>query len=311
MRLSESFYSSIWALRAQELALLSRYTLANVRGIDDPVIQAEIAALKRGRPSKVSGNVGVLPIRGVITHRSSFFSELFGDASIEKLSEDLDMMVKNPNIGAIVLDVDSPGGSVSGVMEFAAQVMEARNSKKIVAVANTDAASAAYWIASAADELVVAPSGSVGSIGVFMIHHDISEMMKADGVNTTIIKAGKYKAEGNPFQPLSEEAQAAFQAEIDKYYGHFTASVAKGRGVKASQVREGFGQGRMVMAEDAISAGMADRVGTLADTLKRMGVKSESDRKFLSGEAETPEIEAANADVALDIERRQRELDMF
>jgi signal peptide peptidase SppA len=311
MKLLSAFNSTIWAIRSEEFALLSEYVSLSVRGSKDPELEAQIQALKRGRPAKISGNIAVLPIRGVISHRSSFFSEFFGGSSVERLSEDLEMMVKNPNIGAIVLDVDSPGGSVSGVMEFAEQILEARKEKKIVAVANPQAASAAYHIASAAEELIVAPSGSVGSIGVFLMHQDYSEAMKAQGINTTFIKAGKYKTEGNYYEPLTEDAKEALQARVDAYYDYFVKGVAKGRGVKASDVREGFGEGRMVMAEDAVKAGMADRVGTLASTLKRLGVKSESESKFLSGEAETPDVEAASDDVGLSAERRQRDLDMF
>jgi signal peptide peptidase SppA len=311
MKLASLFNSTIWAIRAEEFELLNQYVSLQIRGIQNPEVEAQIQALKRGRPAKISGGVAVLPVRGVISHRSSFFSELFGGASVERMSEDLDMMVKNPNIGAIVLDVDSPGGSVSGVMEFAEQIQEARKEKKIVAVANPQSASAAYHIASAAEELIVAPSGSVGSIGVFMMHQDFSEAMKAEGINTTFIKAGKYKTEGNPYEPLTDEAKEALQERVDAYYDYFVKGVAKGRGVNASDVRNGFGQGRMVMAKDAVKQGMADRVGTLADTLQRLGVKAESERKFLSGEAETPDIEATSDDKALEAERRQREIDMF
>lgn len=313
-------YSQCWAIRPRELFLLTEAAHWMTRGVEDPQLQSKISALKRGRPPRISGSVAVLPIRGAITNRADFFSALFGDSAIETLSEDFAAMVNNQAIGAIVLDIDSPGGSVAGVQEFAHQILQARGVKKIIAVANTDAASAAYWIASAAEEIVVTPSGSVGSIGVFAVHSDFSDRYAQAGVKNTLIKAGKYKAEGNPYQPLNEEAQAALQTEVDQYYSHFVAAVAQGRGVKAAQVRNGFGEGRMVLAQDAVKAGMADRVGTLAETLVRLGVKGDSERKRLASALEDPEILAAETtpeaemtgdDDALAAELRQRELDMF
>src|SRR5690606_12609791 len=110
-------------------------------------------------------------------------------------------------VGTIVLDVDSPGGGVYGVAEFAEEIYKARGQKRIVAVANSMAASAAYWIATAADELVVTPGGEVGSIGVYMLHEDWSGAYEKAGIKPTVIKFGENKAEGIDVEPLSESAQ--------------------------------------------------------------------------------------------------------
>jgi ClpP class serine protease len=95
-------------------------------------------------------------------------------------------------------------------------------------------------------------------------------MLEQDGVKVTLISAGKFKTEGNPFEPLSDEAREAFQADIDAFYAMFTNDVAKGRGASADDVRSGFGEGRMVMARDAVKAGMADRVATFDETVARL-----------------------------------------
>jgi ClpP class serine protease len=129
---------------------------------------------------------------------------------------------------------------------------------------------AAYWIASAADELVVTPSGQVGSIGVFAAHEDISKAAEMQGVKVTLISAGQYKTEGNPFEPLSAEARAAMQKDVNTFGDMFVNAVARNRGVGAYSVKAGFGQGRMVMAQDAVKASMADRVATLDETLARL-----------------------------------------
>jgi ClpP class serine protease len=122
---------------------------------------------------------------------------------------------------------------VDGVEELSSEVYQSRGKKKMIAVANAMAASAAYWIASAADELVVTPSGQIGSIGVFAAHEDISKAAEMQGVKVSLISAGKYKTEGNPFEPLSSEARAAMQRDVDVFGEMFTAAVARNRGAGA------------------------------------------------------------------------------
>jgi signal peptide peptidase SppA len=194
-----------------------------------------------------------------------------GGTNAEQLGSQFQTMVADPSIKAIVLDVDSPGGSVAGTSELSAMIFNARGRKPIVAQVNANAASAAYWIASAADEIVVTPSGQVGSIGVFGMHDDISKALASEGISRSLISAGKFKVEGNPFEPLGEEARAAMQARVDVAYDTFVRDVARNRGVSLTAVRDGFGQGRMVDAAPAVTEGMADKVGTMQETLSRFG----------------------------------------
>jgi signal peptide peptidase SppA len=138
----------------------------------------------------------------------------------------------------------------------------------VTAIANTLAGSAAYWLASQADEVVVSPSGFVGSIGVFARHVDESAALAQEGLKVTLISAGDYKVEGNPYEPLSDEAQAAIQALVNETYDAFVNDVAAGRNVSAGDVLAGFGQGRMFSAQGAVAAGLADRVDTFASTVQ-------------------------------------------
>lgn len=226
------------------------------------------AARQAGRPTAIQGDIAVMPINGTIWGRGGgFLFELFGLTSAEQFGRQFMAAVNDARIGAIVFDVNSPGGSVTGVDELSKMIYDARGSKPIVAVANHLMASAAYWIGTAADELVVTPSGEVGSIGVFAAHQDVSAAMEKEGVKTTLISAGKYKTEGNPFEPLTDEAHASIQARVDDYYSMFTKAVARNRGVNVADVRGGFGEGRVVGAQQAVSLGMADRVATLDDVI--------------------------------------------
>ncbi|MGH7540867.1 MAG: S49 family peptidase [Gemmatimonadota bacterium] len=241
-----------------------------------------------------AGDVAVLPLYGVLFPRANLMTEMSGATSLETWSATFRQLVRDPAVSAIVLDVDSPGGLVDRVLETAAEVREARKAKPILAVANTTAASAAYWIASQADEVVVTPSGEVGAIGVFSAHDDVSGLQEKMGVKTTLIWAGKYKTELSPFEPLSEEARAAEQASVDDVYGDFVEAVAKGRGVSVATVRSGFGEGRVANARNAVAEGMADRVDTLDATVARLlrgaaGHRQASDRLADESTLEQPE----------------------
>jgi signal peptide peptidase SppA len=184
---------------------------------------------------------------------------------------------------AIVLDVDSPGGSVDGVPEFADEIYDARSKKPVIAVCNSMACSAAYWLASAASEVVCTPSGQCGSIGVYMMHLDESESLKQQGIKITVIKAGKYKAEGNSTEPLSDDARAAAQTSVDAFYSMFVRSVARNRGTSQTAVREGYGQGRSLMAAQAAGQDLVDRVGTFDDILRETLSGAVPSRRALSG----------------------------
>lgn len=214
--------------------------------------------------------LAILPLFGTIFPRANLMTTMSGATSAEVFANRFQALVADPEIGAILLDVNSPGGQVSGVPELADLIYTSRGSKPIVAIANHMAASAAYWIASAADELIVTPSGAVGSVGVFAGHADRSKAYEQDGVKVTLISAGEYKTEGNPYQPLSEDAKAAMQADVNRVYEQFISALARNRGVEDIAVYKDFGQGRMVDAETALQVGMVDRIDTMNATIQRL-----------------------------------------
>ena len=223
---------------------------------------------------KSGGLVAILPLTGIIAPKASMVNgpSLPQGTSCEAFQQAFDAAIADDSVSHVVIDVDSPGGSVTGVPELAARMFAARGKKPITAVANSMAASAAYWLASAADELVVAPSGEVGSIGVFCVHEDDSGMYEQMGIKHTIIRAGDRKVEANPYEPLSEDARASIQADIDEFYSMFLKAVAKNRNCSIATVESDFGQGRMMLAKAAVAAGAADRIATLEQVLAKLGV---------------------------------------
>jgi signal peptide peptidase SppA len=270
-RLLQAFVETPWAILPQKFFVLEEVVLRHVSGekLDADEVQARIHGATRP-PERRINKVAVLPLFGTIFPRANMMTDMSGATSAERFGANFAKLVNDPEVDAIVLDVDSPGGVINGVEELSKQIFDARGTKPIIAVANHMMASAAYWIGTAADELVVSPSGEVGSIGVFAVHEDISGALEKDGVKVSIIKEGKYKAEGNPYEPLSEEARAAIQEKVSEAYGVFVGAVARNRGVSVAIVRNAYGEGRMVSAQKAVDLGMADRVGTLDETINNL-----------------------------------------
>lgn len=269
-----------WAIRSEMAVVIMgilRERCAGVRLTAEEIDArlAEASAVRAARPgagAQATTAVAVIPVLGVIESRMEAMSALSGATSPQSIARAFRTALADPAVTAIVLDVDSPGGTVSGLVELADEIYKARGGKKpIVAVANSMAASAAYWIASQADEFVVTPSGEVGSIGVLTMHADLSKALEDEGVKVTFIHAGKHKVEGNPYEALGAEARAAIQADIDAYYRMFTSAVARGRRVSVDMVRsEAFGEGRMVLAKEAAARGMVDRVETFDSVIARL-----------------------------------------
>lgn len=217
-----------------------------------------------GRALQKTGVVAVVPIHGIISQRGHPALGMFGIAQtlLEQLIPSIRALADHPSVETIILDIDSPGGVIGGVPEAAEAIYSLRAKKRIVAISNTLAASAAYWIGSAASEFYATPSSETGSIGAFTVHHDISRALDRHGETVTLIHAGKYKVEGNPYEPLDSEAQAFTQQTVDNYYSMFLTDVARFRG-NTSIADTDAGQGRVVSAPTAVADGLADGILTL------------------------------------------------
>lgn len=211
------------------------------------------------------GSVTVIKVRDEISQHFSPFG-----TSLNSLSRQFDSAIADPNVSDIVFDIDSPGGSVFGLQEFTDKVFEHRGMKPIYAVANSMAASAAFWILSAASKRYVTPGGMVGSVGTLAAHVDASKAWEDLGVKVTLIYAGKYKVEGNSFEPLGEEAKGEIQREVDHYYDQFVTGLARNFGVTKSKVRSDFGEGRMFEGHRAKDAGLVDGVASLEMVVNRI-----------------------------------------
>jgi signal peptide peptidase SppA len=207
----------------------------------------------------VENGVAVIPIWGMLTKRYSVLTQLFGGTAMEDAGADLRAALENPEVKGIFLDIDSIGGPGDGVTDLAGKVYAARKQKPVVAFSDGAMLSAAIWIGVAADRVYLANEtvGS-GSIGVLAMHTDFSKAEEQAGIKTTVISAGKYKALGNRYEPLSKEGRDILQEQIDYMYGLFVRDVAKYRGTSEKTVLEKMADGRVFFGNQAVRAGLVD-----------------------------------------------------
>lgn len=305
--------STPWALepaRGREYAAILTRRVNGERATEQELaVAAAIRAERNLRKSKARpSSIALVALHGVMTQRADIFDQMSGMCSTLELERQIDEAASDPSIEAIVMDVDSPGGSVYGVEQLALKVRAAAEKKKVTAVVNSLAASGAYWVASNASELVVAPDGEVGSVGVYIMHREMSRALDAAGTKVTYIKAGKNKTAGNPHEPLTIDSAAELQKSVDDYYDLFVRAVARGRNATLTKVREGFGQGGTVRAKEAVAEGMADRIGTLDDVLGKYGLSVADVLPAAQSPADV--IYASNSDrSAVEIRRRRMQMD--
>ncbi len=267
-----AFASEYWAMEESKLFAIIDLLAMQADGVkfDAAEIEARIAPQTAAAVARREGTIALIPLRGVIAPRANLApnSSTGGGTNAESFINAVTAASRDDTVKAIIIDADTPGGNVLNVDEAAAAVAAAGETKPVVVQVTGTLASAGYWTASGATEIVASPSSQIGAIGVRMVYDNIIGALEKQGIAREVIAAGRYKGEG-VLGPLSDDARAYMQSRVDDYYTMFVSRVAKGRGVTTDAVRNGFGEGRVVGAEAAVRMGMADRVATLPETIAR------------------------------------------
>lgn len=246
-----------WAITEDALQ-----TILEIAARENPDVEA--VAAKLGRPLDhthtvtVRDGVATIPVEGPLFRHANLFTQISGATSIETLATDLNSALADPTVKGVILYVDSPGGEVNGTSEFAQMIYDARGQKPVVAYISDMGCSAAYWIASAADEVVVADTATVGSIGVIAAMRDPS----GDSKSSRSIEFVSSQSPNKRPDPTTEKGRAQIQTMVDDLAGVFVEAVARNRGVSTETVMSDFGQGGVFVGQKAITAGLADRIGS-------------------------------------------------
>ena len=273
--LAELIFNTPLAIHGAKLEVIlnvlqAHLNITEIAAMEDA--EALPASLNAARPApnfaEVGHGVAVLPIHGSLTHRTHGLDAMSGIQSYKQLSADFAAMVNDSAIRHIVLDINSPGGAVNGLFDLVDEIHSARSIKPISAIVDEAAYSAGYALASAADEIILPRMGGVGSIGVIAAHVDRSAMLANAGIKVTPIYAGARKADGMPDLPLSDEALARLQAEVDRAYELFVETVARNRGLAMDAVKAT--EADTYRGADAVQTGLADKVMTAKDALREI-----------------------------------------
>jgi len=221
----------------------------------------------------VIDGIAVVPLVGPILHRADMF-DAFGAVSANSVRATIGAAIEDPGVEGVLLVVDSPGGQVAGIADVADALYGARGRKPMLAVADEGIFSGAYWLASAIGPIALPRTGSVGSIGALIVHQDVSDMLNQLGVKITVIKSGDRKAMFSPFQPLSEDARAELQTEVNRIADLFMNAVAEYRGLSTDLLASY--QGGTFEGPGAVAAGLADDVNTVEGTFLALKMSLQS-----------------------------------
>lgn len=285
-----------WAMEPSYLELL--LSIANREGEGPEAVAARLGRpLDNTRTVEIRDGVAIVPVTGPIFRRANMFSDVSGPGmtSVQVLAKDFREALENPNVKAILLDVDSPGGEANGIHEFAAMIRDARGKKPICAYVGGMGASAAYWIASAADEIVADETAMVGSIGTVMAVH------APDAESARQIEIVSSQSPNKRPNVGTKEGRSLYQKRVDDNAAIFVSSVAANRNVTEEQVLTKFGKGAVLIAKEALAVGMIDSIGSLEGTIARLATVDAGTE--LTGESRAPRATAGDViTVALDVD---------
>lgn len=270
--------NEVWAMEENKLEQIRGFLELRASGlvVAEDEIQAametrghSIILAMDGEPSQqdngrfIVDGVEVLGIFGTLAPRMNLMMRYSGGTSTQQFGLAFDRAMRDSEVHTIFIEVDSPGGAMSGTQELADKIYAARGKKRIVAVARGMIASAAYYIGTAADELIATPSTEGGSIGVYAITRESTARHELEGDKYYVWRAGEVKAAGNPYEKVGKAQAEALQARVDSGYRMFLAAVSRHRGVSVETVQKEFGQGTMFDAAECLARGMIDRVDSI------------------------------------------------
>ncbi|MBW2560990.1 MAG: S49 family peptidase, partial [Deltaproteobacteria bacterium] len=239
------------------------------------------------RISRRSGSIGAIEINGPIIPRGDMFSSMSGITSAEMISSEFSQMESQAGIERIVLLMDTPGGSIVGISEVAALV--AQSSKPTIAFVVGMAASAGYWIASSADEVLSVNTGIVGSIGVV-------STIRVGGKDDDIVEIVSSQSPKKRLDVTTDEGRESVQVILDDLATVFVDTVAQNRGVSSNKVLSSFGQGDILVASSALKAGMIDGISTLSSLVEDLKAGREIGSNSVSPSANNGNLETNKLD---------------
>ena len=276
--------SGVWAITPEAMTAFVDALAGSLDATPNAAIGKD-AAPASNPPYVMDGPVAIIPIKGAMSKNGLEFWGIQWLASMRAIAAAIAQAADDPNVCAIMLDVESPGGTVDGVEELAGAVAAASLAKPVFAYADGLMASAAYWASCGAREIAASATSRIGSIGVALMHCEYSRALDQSGITVNILAAGHFKTAGNSAQPLSDEMRAYMQSGIDDVYEMFLAAVAAGRGVNREKAMS-MADGKIFLAGVATATGLIDQVCSRAEFINH--IKEDCSMKLADLKAQHP-----------------------
>ena len=278
-----------WAIKPEVLdGFMQLLDLRSLGGDLESFAAGMPGAMQQKRVAKAQGSTAIVPIDGALSKRSFLFD---CGSTYAGIRDAIQAALDDPSVSSILLDVDSPGGSVAGMSELTDFISQADKIKPVYAYTDGLMCSAAYCLSSAARQIVAAPTATVGSIGILGTHTDRSQRDQSAGIKRSVLTAGSHKAIGTDTAPLDDKSRAVIQGQLDQLYSLFVNAVAANRGVKAADA-ESWADGKVFLAADAKALGLIDEVGTRDNLLARIS-NQEATMDLKQLKAEHPDLVTA------------------
>lgn len=262
------YFLALRSIAAMDPAMAASF----ISSANDPKPEARLPRL-----FSQAGGVGIITIAGALVNNDSPYNAYYGLTSYAEIREAVVHAANDPAVGAILLDITSGGGAVSGLADTADLIKQIdKGVKPVHTYAGDIMGSAALWLGVSARSVKVGKTAEVGSAGVMMVHKEMSKYMAEQGIGVTVLRAGKFKALGNPFEPLGELAEGVYQAQLDSMYGMFMEHLSSSLNVSKEIADTKMGQGRVFLGQAAVDVGLASAVTTFDAVVSKMQVAIDS-----------------------------------
>jgi len=264
------------------------------------------------KPYRIEKGIAVIDIHGPLIKRArGFFARLFGIVGMVQIGETFQSAMLDPDIKGVFLDVDSPGGSVSGTSDLADIIFEARGTKPILTFADDQMTSAAQWIGGSADFVAVAnESTRLGSVGVVGVHFDFVDRAKELGIRPTVFSAGKFKAIGNQFEHLSGDDKKYIQSQFSYLHSLFIDAVARNTGIPKSKLNSDLKEARVFMGSQGIKVGLAHKIMNRSQAMALLSDVVDGKTTFEEHKPKMESITFQGGDNNMDLEQKIKDLEL-
>lgn len=279
----------------QDYAETIAVVLSDRLDLDVEGLQIKSEAKDQREASLTPKGIAIIPIVGSMSHRATGIEAMSGMTSYSTLQKQFEAAFNDPNVGSILMDIDSPGGSVAGAFDFRDYLMSKKGTKPVYALARDAMCSAAYLIGSTADKVYATQTARVGSVGVVAMHTDASGKMEKEGLKPTFISAGKFKTAGNPYEKLEGEKLKYLQDSVDESYDMFINAVAEARGIDKKVIRDT--EARVYGGKKAVEIGLADGIRTYESVLAEMSAPNFTNQGIKMENVDTEKLETLEAKV--------------